>query len=292
MPQAAEVVILGKDGQEHVFPPGFDPTRAAAIVRSKNATLSAPMPTVPQPQQRLAGVGMQTVSDEEWAQMSPAERVRGIAKAVGYGLTSMMGMGQAGREAVDHPGITLATAAVPVVARGVRAVIPSKVAAGKKFQQVMGKAKDIPLDIAGPGKVALEVAEKGSRGGTTPRSVTSFLRRITDPDKGPLTYEEARDWASNISRLSADEYNRLTPVMRREMIRLRVALNEAVKKAAASIGEGKQYQSAMREFARASSLEDFGQDVWKGVKRSLPWVGVTGAGAYVGSRMADLIRPE
>src|SRR3990167_173785 len=29
----SEVVIVGDDGVEHVFPPGFDPKRAAAIVR-------------------------------------------------------------------------------------------------------------------------------------------------------------------------------------------------------------------------------------------------------------------
>lgn len=33
MPDGQEVVILGTDGTEHVFPPGFDPKRAAAIVR-------------------------------------------------------------------------------------------------------------------------------------------------------------------------------------------------------------------------------------------------------------------
>jgi hypothetical protein len=32
---AEEVVIIGVDGQEHVFPPGFDPKRAAQIVRTQ-----------------------------------------------------------------------------------------------------------------------------------------------------------------------------------------------------------------------------------------------------------------
>lgn len=41
MAQGPEVVIVGDDGTEHVFPPGFDPKRAAAIVR----TGGAPKPT-------------------------------------------------------------------------------------------------------------------------------------------------------------------------------------------------------------------------------------------------------
>ena len=55
------------------------------------------------------------VSDEQWAALSPAEKMQGLLKAAGYGLTSMMGMGDAGRQAVDNPGTTLATAAAPVV---------------------------------------------------------------------------------------------------------------------------------------------------------------------------------
>jgi hypothetical protein len=35
---AQEIVIVGDDGTEHVFPSGFDPVRAAAIVRSRNVT--------------------------------------------------------------------------------------------------------------------------------------------------------------------------------------------------------------------------------------------------------------
>ncbi len=37
MAQEGEVVIVGDDGTEHVFPPGFDPKRAAGIVRVQSA---------------------------------------------------------------------------------------------------------------------------------------------------------------------------------------------------------------------------------------------------------------
>ena len=35
-----EVVIIGADGKEHVFPSGFDPRRAAGIVAQKEALLT------------------------------------------------------------------------------------------------------------------------------------------------------------------------------------------------------------------------------------------------------------
>ena len=195
-------------------------------------------------------------------------------------------------EAVEHPIRTagmIALGAAGQVGRAAARVlpIPSAAKAGAKFQQVMSKAKNVSVDISGPGNLALEVAEKGARGGTTPRAVTGFIRRITDPEKGPLTYEEARDWASNISRLSADEFQRLTPVMRREMIRFRVALNQAVGRAAESVGEGKTYTSAMKEFSRAAKLRDVADDVWTQTKRwAIPGT-IVGYGL---NKISDLVR--
>jgi hypothetical protein len=75
---------------------------------------SAPAATE-KPEQRLAGVGIQTVSDADWDKLTPLERMQGLLKAGGYGLTSMLGMGDAGHQAVDHPGATLASGAVPGV---------------------------------------------------------------------------------------------------------------------------------------------------------------------------------
>lgn len=44
---AADVVIVGEDGTEHVFPPGFDPVKAAAIVRGPQAaTWTRDHPTI------------------------------------------------------------------------------------------------------------------------------------------------------------------------------------------------------------------------------------------------------
>jgi hypothetical protein len=37
-----------------------------------------------------------------------------------------------------------------------------------------------------------------------PMAVRKFLNRITDPEKAQMNYEEARDFASNISRLSVE----------------------------------------------------------------------------------------
>lgn len=46
---AQEVVIIGDDGREHVFPAGFDPQRAASIVRQSAAPPNVPTPATLEP---------------------------------------------------------------------------------------------------------------------------------------------------------------------------------------------------------------------------------------------------
>jgi len=174
--------------------------------------------------------------------------------------------------------------------RGVAAQIPNRARAGANFQAVMGSAGKVPVDIANAGNTALRIMTMAERGGTMPKVVRDFLRRATDPHKGPIDYEELRDYATNISRLSADETRRLSPVIRRELGNLRVLINHAAEQAAESVGKGAQYRSAMREYALRSNIDETIDDLWTGLKRALPWGTVTATGTYVGNRLSDLLR--
>ncbi len=179
------------------------------------------------------------------------------------------------------PGKMLGSAAVRA--------IPSTARAGAAFKDVMGAAKNIPVDITAPGTVALRIGELAERGGSMPMAARKFLNRITDPSKAQLTYEEARDFASNISRLSVNEFGRLTPVVAREVAELRVALNKSVAQAASKAGKGQEYASAMKEYAQAMKLRGMVDDVLKGAKRALPYAVGAGAAAGGGYWLTDKI---
>ena len=198
------------------------------------------------------------------------------------------------QEAVEHPVGTAANialaAAAPVAGRvaaqAAKAakpwVWPTREAAGQKFQQVMGAAKNAPVDISGPGNVALRIQELADRGSSMPMVARRFLQRVTDPNKGALTYEEARDFASNVSRLSANEFGRLTPKMATEVHKLRVALNKAIGDTAASAGKGPEYWSAMKEYARAAQRAELGRAA---AKKGLQAAGLTGTAYLVGKAL-------
>jgi hypothetical protein len=95
-----------------------------------------------------------------------------------------------------------------------------------------------------------------------------------------MTYAEGRDFYNNATRLSADEFNRLTPVMKRQVAQFSQALNKAIQSAADSVGQGETYSSAMSEYANASNLARAGKTLWDfTVKRALPAGGIGAAGA-------------
>ena len=150
-----------------------------------------------------------------------------------------------------------AEAAIPV-GMGAKA-FPTAAKAGAKFEGVMKAAHARPVDISKAGDVALRIQELADRGSSMPMVVRKFLKRVTDPAQGDLTYKEGRDFYHNISRLSADEAQRLTPVVRREVTALRVALNQALERTASGVGKGKDYTDAMTQYRRAARVREFGE---------------------------------
>lgn len=172
--------------------------------------------------------------------------------------------------------------------------IPSAARAGSKFQSVMGIAKDVPIDVEAPGQAALnimDIAEQG--GGSLPQPVRQFANWVTNPKKDPMDYETARRFASGISRLSANEMSRLSPVVAREVAGLRVALNKSVADAAGSVGKGIEHAQAMTEYAKAMRLRDAIDEVIAGAKSALPKAiggGAAGAGAAGGWWLTNHIK--
>jgi len=134
------------------------------------------------------------------------------------------------------------------------------------FQEVASKANPAVVDTAVPGNTALEIQKMAASGGSQPKVIRDFVSRVTDPNKPPLTFEEARKFYTNASRLSADESQRLTPDMKRMVGQFRADLDAEITKAAASQGKGPQYTQAMKDYRRASqgaetldSLKDYGK---------------------------------
>lgn len=165
--------------------------------------------------------------------------------------------------------------------------IPRVARAGENFQKVMGAARNVPVQVGEVGDVALRINQLAERGGSMPMAVRKLLNRLTDPNKAAMVYEESRDFASNISRLSVDEFKRLTPVVAREVASLSAALNRANAQAASVAGKGAEYAAAMNEYARAMRIKTAVDSAVRGAKKGVPIATAAGVGAWMTKKVYD-----
>lgn len=212
----------------------------------------------------------------ETATLPRVERPDNVSGFVGSALPVVAEMAVPGRTAV----------------KAAAEVIPTTAKAGVKFERVMGAARNVPLDVKEVGDASLRIMQLAERGGSMPMAVRKLLVRMTDPEKAPIVYEEARDFASNISRLSADEMGRLTPVMRREVADLAAKLNRANAMAAKQVGKLDDYQSAMREYSNAMRLRSVADASIKAAKKAVPLATAGGTAYWLTNKIRNAVGGE
>src|SRR5438876_4103648 len=87
--------------------------------------------------------------------------------------------------------------------------------AGQLFNEVKTAAGGNPVEVTDAMSQAVmrakELSDAGAKG--LPRVISKFFARVTDPEKAPIAWDEARDFYSNVSRLSANEYQSMNPQM-------------------------------------------------------------------------------
>jgi hypothetical protein len=140
-------------------------------------------------------------------------------------------------------------------------VLPSTEKAGQMFGELEKVAGKIPVNIEGPGKVATKIWELAQAGGSRPKIINDFLRRVTNPEGTPMDYSEMRKFYQNATRLSFDEANRLTPAVKRLIGEFTKSMGDSLWEAANSVGKGPHYNQAMKAYRGAARLEDVGRTV-------------------------------
>lgn len=191
------------------------------------------------------------------------------------GVRAMQGAELAG-------GVKAATKVPGIVARGLGI---SKVRAGQNIADAANAAKGVPVTKVADIKTAGARAQQlQAAGGRMPRAATRLIAQIEKNNE--LTFQEAQDFASNLSRLSANEFNSLNPQMQRQIAEMTKALRTAITDAAETVGKGDQYAKGVSEYAKAARAAER----WEKAKpaliktlKGLAYAGAAGAG-YSGLR--------
>lgn len=191
-------------------------------------------------------------------------------------LPEALGTGVGGY-AVGEAGGAALKGAGGAVAGVVKRVLPNAERAGAAFADVKNTVGNVPIKTASVGDTALELYTQAERGAQLPQSVRKLLNRVTKPDSSPLTYAEAKDFQSNISRLSADEMGKLNPNTKRLVGQLNANLKDSLIDAADHVGKGEKLADAFTEYRKAMKIKGFSEKAIEyGIKTAL---GLAGLGA-------------
>ena len=220
----------------------------------------------------------------------PIATIKGLGNTIAHPINTAEAVGS---EAMEHPAQAIGNLVGGAVLGGAAdaagapllAKIPTRAKAGAMFQNVMAKAGDQPVWMQNSGAELNRALELADRGGTKPTTVSKLARRVGNVNNAPMNYGEARDFATNLSDLSADEKMALKPVMRRQVGKLSRAFNQDVGDAASRAGVGDQYTQAMRDYARASQLRNAATTAAK-------WAVPVAVGGGIASKLAHTLIPD
>ena len=155
--------------------------------------------------------------------------------------------------------------------------------AGQSLQDVKTVAGNVPIKTGKVGDAALDLYEQSQRGAVLPKSVRQLVMRLTDPEGEPLTYGEAKDFQSNISRLSANERMNLNANTARLVGQLNGSLKEALTDAADTVGKGEQFVQAMKDYHSAMTIKG----MTEAAKAELWKIALGAAGVYGAKKIWD-----
>lgn len=134
--------------------------------------------------------------------------------------------------------------------------LPSKARAASNFETVMKEARDLPVDVSSTREIAARIEDLAAHGAKMPKVARNFLQKVPAP--GPaassISYENARKFATNLSTLTREEAQKLTPSVLREVANMHAELNKSIAETAKAAGKLDEYQAAMREYARYQRL--------------------------------------
>ena len=157
--------------------------------------------------------------------------------------------------------------------------IPSMARAGQATEALKNEIGTHPVEITDDlSKAVMRIQELADNGNTMPSVARKFIQRITNPEKGPLTYGEARDFYTKAGSLTADEQSTLAPVVKQALGQFAANLRQAVADTADRAGKLDQFQKSMSEYRNAKILQgvlDWAKDF--SVKGLAQKAGATGA---------------
>lgn len=223
---------------------------------------------------------------------APGAAVGSLAAGTAAGYLGKKGAQAAGASPATVENVSGAAGLLGAIGGGVggaklQGMIPSAVRAVQNLNEVSAAVGSHTIDVAGPGNAALRARQIADSGGGNVKVINDFLKRASDPNKSPMTYDEGRDFYQNASKLSASEKMDTKGSMKAAVAQFASELGKSLNETADRGGRAAQLQQGLKEYSQSKQIQGAVSSVGDAVKKnaisSLVKGGLTvagGAGAY------------
>lgn len=145
--------------------------------------------------------------------------------------------------------------AIPELARLTPAMKISS--AGGAFSALQKEIGTHPVQMTDKLAGALADIKQGADTGLQmPSVVNKLVTRLSNVEEGPLTYQEARQFYSNMGDLAASDRMAMNAKAQRLLSGVQHALGETIADTAEQAGKTSEYQAAMKGFSSAKSAQE------------------------------------
>lgn len=267
------------------------PTEAQQVANAPKVPYNVPVPSGLQPTERtymqsgVAGVPIPLDVPKGYAQPmqqtqgqminaglaagslinAPAATVGSMAggyatgKGAKYGAQKL-GASEKGQQYAEIGGNIVGGVAGGVGANSLVNKIPSLAGAKGAFESLEQSIGDHPVPVTNELSSQINAIQKVST--TTNTSVPSVVKKLIDrldsmQGGTPLTYSEARSFASEIGNLGASERMATSPNMQRLVQGLGAKLDSAIQNTADAAQQGQVLSGAMRDYKNALAIRGF-----------------------------------
>lgn len=227
-----------------------------------------------------------------------------VAGAVG---TNVTGMEQAAKEGnqgavLGHMAAGQTIAAAPSAVRGASELVgkgiealPSTSRAGAAFQDLSKTIGEHPVSVTDDLSKSLNALRKATT--TTNTNIPPAVRKLIDrldpfQGMGPLSYDEARAFSSEINQLSASDKMSMTPNTHRLVADLNQKLKATVQNTAELAGKGQQLAGAMKEYRNAMTLNGMTDAAKENALKALITGALSGLGIAGAKKIWDAVSPR
>lgn len=218
-------------------------------------------------------------------ELGAVETAKGIAKMKDHPVKGAWDTAKGLAHMAEIPSMVIggpAAEGAPAAVTQIIEKLPTAARGAKRLNDVMEVAGELPVQMSRTSEHLMRASDLADTGATLPGPVKKLLKAFNRGDE--IDYATARDFYSNLSRLSAKDNMALSPSMRRQVALIVQAMKDDIGETAAQVDKAAQYYAGMKDYARAMKAARIGKAIKSAITSKVVKTAVGAGGGYAAAK--------